>query len=337
MDNKKLKEKILRLYKKNKLELTEELKYKLLPTTKTRYNTLLSIYEDYKDNIKIQKYRNNLTKTESEAKFENLLNNINNQLKELNNDLSNENLLSNNSTNEINEINNNYNKDNNSTNEINNNEINNNDNKDCNSTNEINNNEINNNEINNNDNKDCNSTNEINNNYNKDYNSTNEINNNYNKDYNSTNEINYDNIIKELKTNFDNSNNEIKELKTVNFNLLNENKDLKNSVCNYKKIIASLNKMLLDIKNNTNTNKKCSDNEYYSDNSNSSSNDSFKNKKINYHDIPKLGIYNLIKILTDIGYDKNEIETKSKHELKQLYNRYYCNKYNRIFKIKHVS
>ena len=95
--------------------------------------------------------------------------------------------------------------------------------------------------------------------------------------------------------------------------------------------------MLLDIKNNTNYNKKCYDNDYSSDNSNSNSNDSCKYKKVNYHDIPKLGTYNLIKILTEIGFDKTEIETKSKHELKQLYNRYYCNKYNRIFKIKPVS
>ena len=144
-----------------------------------------------------------------------------------------------------------------------------------------------------------------------------------------------------ITINIDNSFNEIKKLKTTNFNLINENKDLKNSVCNYKKIIASLNKMIIDIKNN----KKCSENDYSSDNSNSnsnsSSNDSYKNKKVNYHDIPKLGIYNLIKILTEIGYDKTEIETKSKHELKQLYNRYYCNKYIRNYcnkyKIKNIS
>ena len=115
---------------------------------------------------------------------------------------------------------------------------------------------------------------------------------------------------------------EIKKLRYENFKLINDSKDFKYTIQNYKKIIYDLNKKIsqsinknnISNSNNSDSNKSDSDNEI---------------RRIDYKDIPKLGIHNLISLLVELGYNIKDIETKSKHELKQIYNRYYCNKLKR--------
>ena len=66
-------------------------------------------------------------------------------------------------------------------------------------------------------------------------------------------------------------------------------------------------------------------------NSNSSSNSGSDNeiKRIEYKEVPKTSNNKLISLLVGFGYNFKDIENKSYHNLKQLYNRYYSNKLQR--------
>ena len=96
--------------------------------------------------------------------------------------------------------------------------------------------------------------------------------------------------------------NEIKQLKTDIFNKNNELNNLKYKIKNYKKIIKSMNK-------------KCNSNESSNDNSDDEINE-IKEKRLPYCKILEYSSKNIIQ----------ELSKLSRHQLKQLYNRYFSKK-----------
>ncbi len=101
-----------------------------------------------------------------------------------------------------------------------------------------------------------------------------------------------------------------KKIKIENFNIKQKLADYKYKILNYKKIIKELN------------NKKINNNINYSSSNNSDDeyNNTIKEKrKINYNKLTELSSQNII----------NELSKLSKHNLKQLYNKYFSNKHHR--------
>ncbi len=114
----------------------------------------------------------------------------------------------------------------------------------------------------------------------------------------------------EIQTDIINENNEIIDLKTENFILRQKISDYNFKILNYKKIIKELNNKKLD--NNYSS---------YNNTDDEENNNVEKQKRIKYEELPKLSSYNII----------CELKKLSKHNLKQIYNRYFSSKHQRQF------
>ena len=77
-----------------------------------------------------------------------------------------------------------------------------------------------------------------------------------------------------------------------------DSNDYKNSISNYKKIESNLNKKINSLINSTNSNTN-------STNSNDSNNEK---RKLDYKEVPKLRIHNLLSTLAELNYSKFELE-----------------------------
>ena len=97
-----------------------------------------------------------------------------------------------------------------------------------------------------------------------------------------------------------------KKIKIENFNIKQKLADYKYKILNYKKIIKDLN------------NKKINN---YSSSNNTDDEDNYikEKRKIPYHQLVELSSHNII----------NELSKLSKHNLKQLYNKYFSTKHHR--------
>ena len=100
-----------------------------------------------------------------------------------------------------------------------------------------------------------------------------------------------------------------KKIKIENFNIKQKLADYKYKILNYKKIIKELN------------NKKINNNINYSSSNNTDDEDNNirEKRKIPYYQLPELSSQNII----------NELSKLSKHNLKQLYNKYFSSKHQR--------
>ena len=127
-----------------------------------------------------------------------------------------------------------------------------------------------------------------------------------------------------MKNQNEKNQNENKLLKCENYKLLKDLNDYKFKIKNYKNIIFNFNKKISELKNNSNDNKSNSN----SNNSNNSDSDN-EIKRLDYKEVPKLGVNNLIHLLVDLGFNIKDINNKSKHHLKQIYSNFFNNKLKR--------
>ncbi len=132
----------------------------------------------------------------------------------------------------------------------------------------------------------------------------------------SSYEIIYDNNIDVIKKEIETQTEEIKEdliyeeykqIKTELFQMKQIISNLKYKCCNYKKIIKEI------------SNKKIENTYSSSNNSDDENNNLKEHRKINYYQLTELSSQNII----------NELSKLSKHNLKQLYNKYFSNKHHR--------